>query len=202
MSILTLPQGRIPIGFAMVNGQKVSVDVDPEWMRYFTILTSRAGGVTGLSIAELDALKQDIDEKGIANGYAGLGATALVPTAQLATGTADGTKVLFGDQTWGDLPVSGAATEGTALLDFGASPGTSEASIVITGQTDIALTSNVRAFITGDSTSTDHTAADHKYAAALIGLTTGAIVAGVGFTIYGRCLDKLEGDFTINWEWV
>ena len=95
----------------------------------------------------------------------------------------------------------GSVTEGTAALDFGASPGTSEASVVVTGQTSIALTSNVRAFILGGSTSTDHTASDHRYAAALVGLTTGAIVAGTGFTIYGRCLDKMEGDFTINWEW-
>jgi len=45
MSSLLLPQGRIPIGFAMINGQRVPVDVDQEWMRYFTTLTERAGGV-------------------------------------------------------------------------------------------------------------------------------------------------------------
>lgn len=96
----------------------------------------------------------------------------------------------------------GTVTEGSATLDFGASPGSSEASITITGQAGILVTSNCRAFILGDATSADHTASDHKYAAALIGLTTGNIVAGTGFTIYGRCLDKLEGEFTINWEWV
>lgn len=45
MSILNLPQARIPIGFAMVQGQRVPVEVDPEWMAYFTIATARMGGV-------------------------------------------------------------------------------------------------------------------------------------------------------------
>jgi hypothetical protein len=95
----------------------------------------------------------------------------------------------------------GTVTKGSATLDFGASPGSSEASVTITGQASIALTSTCRAFILGDATSADHTASDHRYAAILIGLTTGNIVAGTGFTIYGRGLDKLEGEFTINWEW-
>jgi hypothetical protein len=45
MSSLLLPQGRIPIGFATVGGQRVPVEVDQQWMRYFTTLTERAGGI-------------------------------------------------------------------------------------------------------------------------------------------------------------
>lgn len=52
-SVLTLPQGRIPIGFAMVNGQRVEVTIDQEWMRYFVTLTARAGGVVGVSTTEI-----------------------------------------------------------------------------------------------------------------------------------------------------
>jgi hypothetical protein len=39
-------------------------------------------------------------EKGAANGYASLGATSLVPTAQLGTGTANNTRFLRGDGAW------------------------------------------------------------------------------------------------------
>lgn len=49
MSILTLPQGRIPIGSAMIQGQRIPVEVDIEWMRYFITLTERAGGVVAPS---------------------------------------------------------------------------------------------------------------------------------------------------------
>ena len=40
-------------------------------------------------------------QKGAANGAATLDSSTLVPTDQLGTGVADGTKVLFGDRTWG-----------------------------------------------------------------------------------------------------
>jgi len=43
---------------------------------------------------------QKESEKGAANGYASLGAGGLVPAAQLATGTPDGTKYFRDDQTW------------------------------------------------------------------------------------------------------
>lgn len=63
MSLLTLPQGRIPIGVATINGQRVTVDVDPEWMRFFTILTARAGGITGVSTTEL--VESSFEDAGI-----------------------------------------------------------------------------------------------------------------------------------------
>lgn len=44
MSILTLPQARIPLGWATVQGQRVPVEIDMEWMLYLTTLTERAGG--------------------------------------------------------------------------------------------------------------------------------------------------------------
>lgn len=47
MSTLLKPQGRIPIGFAMVNGQRVPVTIDIEWDRFLDVLTERAGGVVG-----------------------------------------------------------------------------------------------------------------------------------------------------------
>jgi hypothetical protein len=45
MSTLTLPQARIAIGSVMVQGQRLPVEIDMEWMRYFTVLSDRAGGI-------------------------------------------------------------------------------------------------------------------------------------------------------------
>ena len=90
---------------------------------------------------------------------------------------------------------------GTSTLSFGSSPGSSEASIAVTGQASILATSKVEAFIMGDDTTASHTAADHRYAAALIGLSCGTPTVGTGFTIYGRCLDKMEGDIAVRWVW-
>jgi hypothetical protein len=89
---------------------------------------------------------------------------------------------------------------GTAIIDFGTFPGTGESSIAVTGQTGILAGSVSAAFIDPVAT-VDHTADDHKYAAALIGLSTGDNIPGSGFTIYGRCLDKMQGTFNLKWYW-
>jgi hypothetical protein len=90
---------------------------------------------------------------------------------------------------------------GTATIDFGAYPGSSEASITVTGQGAISATSKAEAFVMADDTSTSHTAADHRYAAVLMGLTCGTPTAATGFTIYARALDKLQGTWTLRWVW-
>ena len=87
---------------------------------------------------------------------------------------------------------------GTATIDFGAFPGSSEASVTITGLT--GLTSGAQAYF-GADTSSSHTVSDHQYAAQLIGLSVSSITAGVGFTIYARCLDKMQGTFTVRYVW-
>ena len=94
-----------------------------------------------------------------------------------------------------------ATGQGTSSINFGAFPGTSEASIAVTGQTTISATSKAEAYLMGDDTTADHTASDHRYAAALIALTCGTPTAGVGFTIYGICLDKMQGTFNVRWVW-
>lgn len=54
MSTLTLPQARIPLGWALLpdprspGGQRrVAVEIDIEWMRAFLELVARTGGTTG-----------------------------------------------------------------------------------------------------------------------------------------------------------
>jgi hypothetical protein len=90
---------------------------------------------------------------------------------------------------------------GTATVDFGAFPGTSLASVAVTGQTEIGAGSKVEAYTMAESTS-DHTVNDHLYAGSLIALTCGNIVAGTGFTIYATCLDQMQGTFAVHWVWV
>lgn len=94
-----------------------------------------------------------------------------------------------------------ASGQGTATMDFGAFPGSNEASIVVTGQDSIGLGSKAESFVMADDTTTDHTASDHRYFAALVGLSCGTPVAGTGFTIYARSTEKLQGTFALRWVW-
>ena len=57
---------------------------------------------------------------------------------------------------------------GAAEIDFGAFPGSNEASIAVTGQADIGAGSKAESWVMGDDTSLDHTASDHKYLPTLI----------------------------------
>ena len=90
--------------------------------------------------------------------------------------------------------------QGTAIINFGSSPGSNEATVAVTGQTTISATSKAEAYFMADTTS-DHTANDHEYAAALIGLTCDTPVAGTGFNIIARCLDHMQGTFQVRWVW-
>lgn len=99
--------------------------------------------------------------------------------------------------------------QGTTTINFGAAPGSFQASVAITGQTGIVSGSLVEAWIMPTATS-DHSADEH-----LINpprLMAGNIVAGTGFTIYGFAPDtagsgvdssasKLYGQYTVAWVW-
>lgn len=89
---------------------------------------------------------------------------------------------------------------GTTTINFGTFPGSSEATVAVTGQADILTTSFAEAFFMRE-TSADHTAEDHSYAAALCALTCDTPVAATGFNIMARSLDKLSGIFTVRWVW-
>lgn len=94
-----------------------------------------------------------------------------------------------------------ATGQGTATINFGAFPGSNEASVAVTGQGSIGATSKVEAYMMADDTTADHTASDHRYAAALMGLTCGTPTAATGFTIYARSTEKLQGTFALRWVW-
>lgn len=193
MRTVTPPRVGVPIGRITFNGNTVDVAAHPEFTRFFESLFWRGGGVT----AYPNNLLQPTDQKGVANGYASLGSTALVPSDELGTGTADATTVLYGDGVW---RVAGGANVGTATLDFGSHPGSNETSIAITGQTAIAADSTVKAWLSSEASGT-HTAADAAYAAAFVGISCTAPTVGVGFTINARSEHKMTGTFAVHYEW-
>lgn len=79
--------------------------------------------------------------------------------------------------------------QGTAVLDFGAFPGKSDASVVVTGEAGIVSGSLVEAWLRPEATA-DHTADEHMLET--IKIVAGDISAGVGFTIYGFNTSQLN----------
>ena len=90
---------------------------------------------------------------------------------------------------------------GTVTIDFGAAPGSNEASVAVTGQGTISATSKAEAFVMGDSTSSSHTASDHRYLGQFCSFTCGTPTAATGFTIYACSTQKLTGTWTLQWVW-
>lgn len=94
-----------------------------------------------------------------------------------------------------------AGATGEATIDFGAFPGANEASVAVTGQATIPSDARCEAWFMGSSTTTDHTANDHRYIARFASLSCGAVVAGTGFTIYANSEQKPQGTFKVQWVW-
>jgi hypothetical protein len=94
-----------------------------------------------------------------------------------------------------------ASGTGTATINFGAHPGSNEASVAVTGLTAISATSKADAFVMADDTSASHTASDHRYFESFASLSCGTPTAGTGFTIYARSLEKLTGTWTLRYVW-
>lgn len=95
-----------------------------------------------------------------------------------------------------------ASATGTVTINFGAAPGSNEASVAVTGQAAILATSKADAFVMADDSSVDHTAADHRYFEALAALSCGTPTLATGFTIYARSPHKLTGTWALRWVWV
>lgn len=128
--------------------------------------------------------------------------------------------------TYREIAAGSATTQamstGTATIDFGAFPGVSDTSVVVTGQAGIVTTSNVQAWLYPTATA-DHTADEHLLET--IRIMAGNIVAATGFTIYGINTSQLNevplgfqfsgqsragqagmgtriyGQWTVKWRW-
>ena len=98
-------------------------------------------------------------------------------------------------------------TTGSAIVDFGAAPGTDLATVAVTGQGGILTTSKVEAWLDPAITpaTADHTIDEHIMATAMTDVTASNIVAGTGFTI--NCVVRqgngvMIGKFNVSWVWV
>ena len=78
---------------------------------------------------------------------------------------------------------------GLTTINFGAFPGSSDASVIVTGQAGILSSSIVNAWLVAITTA-DHLADEHAIES--IRVTTGNIVPGVGFTIYASNTSTLN----------
>ena len=90
------------------------------------------------------------------------------------------TTFLRADGTFAAPPGGGGANVGTATVDFGAFPGSSHASVVVTGQASIVAGSVVQAWIRPVATA-DHSADEHMLET--LKVHASSIVAGTGFTV-------------------
>ena len=103
--------------------------------------------------------------------------------------------------TWVPVTPSGGGASGSATLDFGALPGGGVASVAVTGQTGILLTSRVKIWLQAEA-SADFNATEHSLIfASRMGLSAGNIIAGAGFTIFAETELRLAGKITVRWEW-
>lgn len=92
---------------------------------------------------------------------------------------------------------------GTAVLDFGAFPGTDVTTIAVTGQAAILTSSAVEAWIIPEATAV-HSEDEVVMLTPFVfpSVPVSLIVAGTGFTIYGVCHDdSLWGTLKIGWAW-
>lgn len=92
---------------------------------------------------------------------------------------------------------------GTAILDFGAFPGASDAKTVIVGQSTITASANIEPWIRRAATA-DHSEDEHSMTSMLV--SAGDIVPGIGFTIYGVSDEPFEtllvGQYSVGWAWL
>jgi hypothetical protein len=98
------------------------------------------------------------------------------------------------------LPLGGVAAGGRGMttVSFGAGGGF-DATALVTGQTGISASSVVMVDVAAIATS-DHSVDEHVLEDLVV--RAGAIVPGVGFTIFAR-VDrfKLFGSWNISWQW-
>lgn len=89
--------------------------------------------------------------------------------------------------------------KGVTTVNFGAHPGSDVASVTVTGQTQIAASAAVDAWLLAKETP-DHSVDEHLVDGPVV--LAGAVVAGVGLTIYAAAQNgNLTGAWSVAWVW-
>jgi hypothetical protein len=95
---------------------------------------------------------------------------------------------------------------GTATLDFGAFPGSADATATVTGQAGLLVTSKVEAWLHPAAASADHSVDEHLLEQMQVAADPSTIVAGTSFAIRGFCTgsgdSRLYGQWSVAWVWV
>lgn len=91
-----------------------------------------------------------------------------------------------------------ASDKGTAEIDFGAWPGSNEASVTVPA-VGVTAQTHVEAWVMGGDSTTDHTAADHRYFPLFAALTTDP--RSGAFDIHARSTQKLQGAWAVHYVW-
>lgn len=104
--------------------------------------------------------------------------------------------------SWATPPAGSGGNTGSATVDFGAFPGSPEASVSIAGQTAILSGSIAQAWIRAVATA-DHSEDEHRCEP--IAVTVGAVTAGQGFSISLKPTElkapRLYGSWSVAWMW-
>ncbi len=93
---------------------------------------------------------------------------------------------------------------GSTTVNFGSFPGSTQASVSVTGQSGILTSSHVEAFIDASIAATaDHSSDEHI--ASPIQVYCSSISTGSGFTITAISRDPngfLYGQYNVSWVWI
>jgi hypothetical protein len=92
-----------------------------------------------------------------------------------------------------------ATGQGSVVIDFGASPGSQEASVAF-ADAAVGASSKVEPYFMGNDTAGTHTASDHRYVGLFVRLS-GVPSAGVGGTIYARSQHRMQGQWAVRYVW-
>lgn len=96
-----------------------------------------------------------------------------------------------------EVATVGGGTASDAVLDFGAYPGSQEATTTA-ADTSVSAGEVLRAWFNPEGVTSDHTVIDHRYAPLFVQLLA-AVDAGVGAVIYARSEHKMQGQWAVQW---
>lgn len=144
----------------------------------------------------MPAIDQDYSENVIISGdFARLNVAAIDTAAdyvQFLDATDGATKRCLASALGGGGG-GGTVYAGSTTINFGAFPGTSDATATVTGQTGIVSGSVLQAWLVAQATA-DHTADEHRVET--IAVTCGNIVANTSFDIYATNTSQLNEPLT------